>query len=727
MVSGVGDHLNSPVPLQLSEIMSTSLTRCGQRRQWTDSQYDDEIPIGRDERKQHPPRHGRVRDISNGVDELDFEVEWMGYRYAGRSGGTGPFEERREFGAFGDLGAIEFTGIDLTDDGRPDDSRYAFDYCIGGGWTADKCSEPLMVFDFERDMGGRISERSTIYGFPNGEIRDGSDREETAYFYSQDGRLMDVVSDGELGELVYEDDLTFHRDEYVGSVTAIDDSTNDQAFAASRLPDGRAEVFVGQDFEWSVDHDSIGQITKLGEAGFEYDEWRMLDVVHGGNTEDNGEYKESYLYDYRGRLVAVIDGDETFDIWLHDGPNPIERWEVPTMEGNGEEWLVDEYVWGPETNQMFAAIPQEADGHILYPMSDERQSISGIWSETEVEVVEYRQYDTDGRMRIRDQNDDILCDERDFEGEDCHSEWLSRFGYTGAFRSTGSGMYHFGVRWYSSQIGQFTSPDPLWYVDSHDLYAYAGFDPVNAWDPLGMAAASLGVRLEVDPGYASDPKNEERVTERYPGPGMWLFDFGNLLEDAADALGEKNREITERGAEHFAQRAVEADTWRGRAGFGLGLWYFSLWSIASPQTGDEVMLSGALGSGVSSIGRPLITGIGRFSSFGRGLQSRIGRLHRDQRGGVGNVPPGRERVREVQGLPSDARLLTDESEVFRSLERHQGIPQETASRRLHQIKDDFGGMRGYGEDHGVVFDATGNVYHPTTGEWMGTLTAGGAP
>jgi len=44
------------------------------------------------------------------------------------------------------------------------------------------------------------------------------------------------------------------------------------------------------------------------------------------------------------------------------------------------------------------------------------------------------------------------------------------------------------ARWYSPTLGQFTSHDPLGYVDTQNLYAFAAFDPINAWDPYGLEA-----------------------------------------------------------------------------------------------------------------------------------------------------------------------------------------------------------------------------------------------
>lgn len=46
-------------------------------------------------------------------------------------------------------------------------------------------------------------------------------------------------------------------------------------------------------------------------------------------------------------------------------------------------------------------------------------------------------------------------------------------------------------RWYSPQLGQFMSHDPLEYIDSYDLYAFAKLDPINFWDPWGLSGGNL--------------------------------------------------------------------------------------------------------------------------------------------------------------------------------------------------------------------------------------------
>jgi hypothetical protein len=54
-------------------------------------------------------------------------------------------------------------------------------------------------------------------------------------------------------------------------------------------------------------------------------------------------------------------------------------------------------------------------------------------------------------------------------------------------------------------LGQFLSADPLEYIDSFNRFAYAGFDPVNGVDPLGLGLKGT----DADKGWApSEPTPE---------------------------------------------------------------------------------------------------------------------------------------------------------------------------------------------------------------------------
>jgi len=75
----------------------------------------------------------------------------------------------------------------------------------------------------------------------------------------------------------------------------------------------------------------------------------------------------------------------------------------------------------------------------------------------------------------------------------------------------------------------------------------------------------------------------------------------------------------------------------------------------------------------------------------------------------------------MQPLPHNARTAGIQ-EVYRRLAKYHGIPVVVASDRLHQLEDRLG-LAPAAE---LLFDLTGNVYDPTTREWLGSLTEGGA-
>ena len=64
---------------------------------------------------------------------------------------------------------------------------------------------------------------------------------------------------------------------------------------------------------------------------------------------------------------------------------------------------------------------------------------------------------------------------------------VTRLRMAGQQYDQGSGLYHMRARYYDPQLGRFLSEDPIGISGGLNLYAYAGNDPVNMWDPSGRA------------------------------------------------------------------------------------------------------------------------------------------------------------------------------------------------------------------------------------------------
>ncbi|GGJ53410.1 hypothetical protein GCM10008938_44290 [Deinococcus roseus] len=84
-----------------------------------------------------------------------------------------------------------------------------------------------------------------------------------------------------------------------------------------------------------------------------------------------------------------------------------------------------------------------------------------------------------------------------------------------------------------------------------------------------------------------------------------------------------------------------------------------------------------------------------------------------------------DQVQNLFNLSPDAKLFRGEKsmqDLFKRLEKYNGIPPELASKRLHAIKQ----KSGLGGADNVTVDATGNVFDSKSGELLGSLTQGGA-
>jgi len=244
------------------------------------------------------------------------------------------------------------------------------------------------------------------------------------------------------------------------------------------------------------DHDADGNMTYLpsftGNWNLAWNaENRLVKAVSPGT-------KLEFTYDYKGRRIQkkVFERDDSSDLWsltsdlryIYNGWNLI--YTATTTDSSQQscfakasedrQHTVKTYTWGLDLSGQL----QGAGGvGGLLAVSDLGSQTSGLW---------YPTYDANGNVsEYIDTNGNTVA----------HYEY-SPFGrlttatgdkaadfnhrFSTKYQSNETGLYYYGYRYYSAELGRWLSRDPIGEMGGLNLYATVGNRILNAFDRLGL-------------------------------------------------------------------------------------------------------------------------------------------------------------------------------------------------------------------------------------------------
>jgi hypothetical protein len=216
------------------------------------------------------------------------------------------------------------------------------------------------------------------------------------------------------------------------------------------------------------------------------------------------------------------------------------------------------------------------------------------------------------------------------------------------------------ARWYSQKLGQFTSHDPLGYVDTQNLYAFAAFDPINGWDPYGLS----NVEQTQHPGDFNPV--EGTIDEDSPACAGVPFCFGGWMANAtretertADAAAKKRRKVVKQERRKAQKKLRECQEGGGAhcTGPKAQLLTVEVAEEVFPESGKDVaetiVAATPTGKGLKVLAEVV--------DAGKRTKKLLKRLHRNQSGGVGlskrAIPPDGTEMTTDEALDAAADFL----------------------------------------------------------------------
>jgi RHS repeat-associated protein len=296
--------------------------------------------------------------------------------------------------------------------------------------------QEVFALEYERDAAGRIIKKI--------ETVEGQSRT-FLYLYDLAGRLSEVTSDG-TRVAVYEYDANGNRTAYRG---------RDKELKATYDAQDRLATYDGATYRYTANGELARKESGGDTAAFDYDALGNL-----RSAALTGGPKLEYVIDGANRRIGrKLDGKLVQGFLYTDRLKPV-------AELDGRNQVVSTFVYAAKVN-----VPEyvrKADGtyRIITDHLGSPRLVIHVETGT---IVQKMDYDEFGNV-LQDTN-----------------PGFQPFGFAGGLYDLHTRLTRFGARDYDASVGRWTAKDPVRFARAEtNLYAYAGGDPANKMDPLGL-------------------------------------------------------------------------------------------------------------------------------------------------------------------------------------------------------------------------------------------------
>jgi RHS repeat-associated protein len=298
---------------------------------------------------------------------------------------------------------------------------------------------------------------------------DGATVASYSYGYDSSGRITSIAS--LFANSNYNDTTTYNYDN-TSQLTGADHSAISDESYQYDANGNRLNYQTG----------SNNQLLSDGTYNYTYDDEGNLKT----RTEiATGQVRE-FTWDYRNRLVGVVDNGVTTATYTYDAFN---QRIAKTVEGQTTRFVYDRgnvylefsgnssapstrYLYGPMVDQILAQESATAtpENETTWMLTDHLGSVRDLVNNTGT-VVNHFTYDSFGNV-VGSMTGGVD----------------TRYKYTGREFDQETGLHYYRARYFDAQVGRFISQDPLGFGsgDGSNLYAYVTNQPVNRVDPSGL-------------------------------------------------------------------------------------------------------------------------------------------------------------------------------------------------------------------------------------------------